>query len=201
MMQEFIQAINDSFKRDMQGVHTAIPGKIVSIDTSTMLATVLPVVKYKKPNGETMDFPQIYGVPIVIPQSSAQTATIAFPIKPDDSCLLIIAEQALDYWMYEQETATDLKFDLTNAICIPGLFPKGSDVLREACSSNAIIIKNKSCHVTVNSGGVTIGGNLTVNGNVTVNGEIKATGNVVGAGVSLSGHRHNTSDGTSSTPI
>lgn len=119
MMQEFVQEIQNTVQRGLRGIHTAMPGRIVSFDAAKGIATVKPAMKFKKPDGKTMDFPQVTGVPVVFPQGAGQGATIAFPVKPGDGCLLVVAEQSLDYWQYGQETSTDLAFDMTNAICIP----------------------------------------------------------------------------------
>ena len=81
MMQEFVQEVTDTVKDTLKGVHTAIPGSIVSFDPGTGLATVLPTMKFKKPDGTTVDFPPGHRVPVVFPQSMGQQATIAYPVK------------------------------------------------------------------------------------------------------------------------
>ncbi len=174
MMQEFVQEIKNIIDKNIRGIHTAIPGKIISFDPSTCLATVLPTMKFKKPDGSTMAYPQITGVPVVLLQTMYQQATVAFPIKAGDGCLIIVSEQSIDYWMYGQETDTDLAFDLTNAICIPGLFVEPNPVVREACAQGAIIIdvkgtriKVKDKLVQVDSEKVVINGNVEINGTVT----------------------------------
>ena len=130
-------------------------------------------MKFKKPDGKTMDFPQVTGVPVVFPQGAGQGATIAFPVKPGDSCLLVVAEQSLDYWQYGQETSTDLAFDMTNAICIPGLFAQGNPVVADACAQNAVIVDVKGTRLTVKGGSVTISApEVTVEGNLTVTGSL-----------------------------
>lgn len=79
---------------------------------------------------------------------------VAFPVKPGDGCYLVISEQSLDYWMYGQETGTNLKFDLTNAVAIPGLFAKANTVVAEACSQDAIIVDVSGTRLTVKSNGL-----------------------------------------------
>ena len=107
MLQEFVQAIDDSIKKGVRGIHTAMPGKILVYDADKGLATVKPTMKFKKPDGDTVDYAQITGVPVVFQQGMGQEATVAFPVKPGDGCLIIIAEQSIDYWLYGQETETD----------------------------------------------------------------------------------------------
>ncbi len=208
MMQEFVQAIYNAIDKKIGEVHTCVPGKIVSFDASTGLATVLPTMQFKRPDGTRMDYPQISGVPVVIPQASGQNAVIAYPVKAGDGCLVLFSEQSIDYWMYGQQTDTDLKFDLTNAICIPGLFPKVNGALSDACKLDAVIIKNGTASISLKNGGITVNGNLTVNGKITaigdvsVSGSVSASGDVTGAGVSLSGHMHTDSQGgQTSAPI
>lgn len=180
MMQEFVQAVHDSVKKGLDGVHTAMPGEIVAYDPATGLATVKPAMKFKKPDGTTIDFPQITGVPVLFQQGAGQGATVAFPIKAGDGCLIVVGEQSLDYWMYGQETSTDLAFDMTNAMCIPGLFVKPNSVVAEACNKNAIIVDVSGTRITVKAGVVTVdAAAITLNGNVKVNGNFTTAGGVV----------------------
>ena len=174
MMQEFVQEMNNYVKRAIQGIHTAMPGTILSFDPATCRATVQPGMKFKKPDGTTMDYPQISGVPVAVSQGSGNNAAVAFPIKAGDGCILIIGEQSLDYWMYGQETDTDLAFDLTNAMCIPGLSAAGSPAMAQACSENCVVmtsggttVKLKDSAVEIDAPDVQIKGNLVVQGSLT----------------------------------
>lgn len=98
MMQEFVDQINKTARSATDDMHTALPGEIKSYDPGKGVATVLPKAKFTKPDGRTMDFPEISGVPVMFPQS--KNVTIAWPVKAGDGCLLVFSEQALDYWMY-----------------------------------------------------------------------------------------------------
>lgn len=176
MLQEFVQEINNAIKKELHSMHTAMPGTIIAFDPARMTASVLPALKYRKPDGTTIGYPQITGVPVVFPQGAGQQCTVAFPVKAGDSCLIVIAEQALDYWMYGQETATDLAFDMTNAMCIPGLFSKPNAAVQAACASNAVVIEAKGTRLTVRDGCVEIDASeMRINGDLTVNGSITET--------------------------
>lgn len=69
MMQEFVDQINKSARSATEDMHTALPGEIKSYDPDKGVATVLPKAKFTKPDGSTMDFPEISGVPVMFPQS------------------------------------------------------------------------------------------------------------------------------------
>lgn len=164
MLQEFVDRVVQIAQEEADGVHTAFPGKIIAFDAAKGLATVQPILKFKKPSGESVEFPQIYGVPVVFPQGFGQKATVAFPVKAGDSCLCIVSEQALDLWMYGQETDTDLHHDLTNAVCIPGLFTKPNAIMQEACRDSAIILEVDGTRVKVSKNEILLDGNVTVTG-------------------------------------
>lgn len=173
MMQEFVQQITETVKRGIRGIHTAMPGRILAFDPNKCVAAVQPAMKFKKPDGSTINFPQITGVPVVFPQGAGRNATVAFPVKAGDGCLIVIAEQSLDYWQYGQETGTDLAFDMTNAICIPGLFAQANEAVRDACSKNAVVIDVHGTRITVEQDRVSIDAKeVTVNGNLTVTGAL-----------------------------
>ena len=177
---QFVEQVKETVNTLLAQVHTCVPGKIVSFDPATCQATVLPSMKIKKPNGEKMDYPQITGVPVVLVQCSGQGAPVAYPIKPGDGCMIFFSEQALDQFLYERDTKTDLHFDLTNAVALVGLFAKANPIMQEACSQNAIIVDVKGTRITVKSGKVQIdAAEVIINGNTTVNGNFTTRGGIV----------------------
>lgn len=167
---EFVEQVKQTVDSMLAQVHTCAPGKIVSFDPDTCQATVLPAMKIKKPNGEMLEYPQITGVPVLFPQSSAQGTTIAYPVKVGDGCLVLFSEQALDQFLYQRDTGTDLRFDLSNAVAIVGIFAKGNSAMKKACANSSVIIQNGGVSLEVSSGGVTITGNVTIKGNLTTSG-------------------------------
>lgn len=154
MLQEFVQEVTNTVQKNLQGVHTAFPGVLTSFDPETGLANVQPTMKFRKPDGSTIDYPQITGVPVVFPQSMGQKATIAYPVKAGDGCLVIVSEQSIDYWMYGQETETDLAFDLSNSICFVGMFVPANTVMQDACNQNAVIVDVDGTRLTIKNDGI-----------------------------------------------
>lgn len=144
MMQEFVQQIENTVREATYDMHTALPGTISEFDPATGMAAVKPEGAAAMKNGKRLKYPSIVKVPVVFPQAGGQDAVIAYPVKPGDGCLVIICENDLKPWMsHGKETESDMKFDLTNAVCIPGLFCEGSEALQKAVDENAVIIKNK----------------------------------------------------------
>lgn len=149
MMQEVVQQVKATIQEFIDGVHTAIPGVIAAFDPAKCEASVNLTGQYNKPDGTKLPYPAAAHVPVVFPQVSNQEITIAFPIKPGDGCLVIIAEQALEAWRAGGESNLDLKHDLTNAIVIPGLFRTPNAVMQEAVSEDAIMLVNQGTKVKI----------------------------------------------------
>jgi hypothetical protein len=199
--QEIENLVNDM----QQNMHTCIPGKIERFDAGKCLAVVTPTGQFKTPAGKTLDYPQVNDVPVVLIQSAGQKTTIAYPIKQGDSCLIFFSEQQLDKFRDDEDAKCDLRFDLTNAIAIVGLFAQANDVIKEACDNSAVIIDNEGSRVTVKKdeqeckvGGsiitlkngeatikasaIKLDGDLTVTGKVTAQQTIDAAGDITSSG-------------------
>lgn len=170
MIQEFVQQIKSLTEEMISRVHTAVPGRIENIDYETGTADVKPLalMMLSEDDEDYIQYPLITDVPIMFPQGAGQNVSITYPVKKGDYCLLVFAEQSLDLWRYGTETESDLTFDLTNAICIPGLFQKAPDDLKEANSDNSLIFRNGDTYLKINEKTVEIIGDLEVSG--TING-------------------------------
>lgn len=167
MLQEFVEKVEEVARSVMEEMHTAIPGKIQSFNATKGLAVVKPYGMYTTGAGKKISYPTITDVPVVIPQCATADIQIAFPIESGSDCLVIVAEQELDAWLGGGESENDMRFDLTSAIAIPGLYNKGSAVLKEACDDKSIILRNGSTKLKVAKTGVQITGNLKVSGTIT----------------------------------
>lgn len=217
MIQKFVQQLKESVQESLDGVHTCIPGEIVSFDADKCTAIVKPTGKFKRPDGQKVAYPQIAQVPVHFQQSSSQESCICFPVKPGDGCLLLFSEQALDAWRSGGEDFPDLKHDLTNAIAIMGVCRQPNELMQEAQNKDAIIIRQKDSRAMLSNDEVLLkrnddqfmqmkGGEITLQnsgtvlkltgsgadliGNLTVSGQITTKGDVIGAGISLQNHTH-----------
>jgi hypothetical protein len=104
-------------------VHTAFPGQINKYDYTKAEADIKPLLSKKYDDGTIAEMPIIPSVPIVWPRTSL--GSISFPLQRGDCCLVICSERSLDKWLSKGGIVINedtRKFDLTDAIAIPGLY-------------------------------------------------------------------------------
>ncbi len=119
--------INNSIWGILNNVHTALPGIITAYDPSKNVATVQPALNKNFKSGE-QPMPILNNVPLMFPGGAS--FNITFPVNVGDYVLLIFIERSIDLWksVGGQVTPKDpRKFDLSDAIAIPGLQPLNSD--------------------------------------------------------------------------
>ena len=190
MLQELTGEIEKTARAVLDDVHTALPGEIISFDTKEGLATVKPIGKFSTADGKVFEYPIITEVPVVFPFCEKSRIGMAFPVDAGDSCLIIVSENELDEWRNGSEAEGFLRFDLTNAVAIPGLLSKGNDIVAKAVKDRAVIIAAPNTEVKVSENGVdvtkgsvtfgisesgiAIGGDLKVEGNISYTGDIKS---------------------------
>ena len=175
---ELVDSIDKSANKAASSLHTAFPGEIVSVNPDAAEADIRPYAKLRLPNGKLIDFPTLYNVPIVFPQSSVLGACISFPIRKGDGCLVVVSEDTLDYWRLNRDAGTTTRHSLTDAICIPGLSRSGSSMLREACEDGMIIISNGDAEIRMTESAISVKGK-TVTVQATQNMTLEAGGNMV----------------------
>jgi len=124
---EIFQQFMDSRLAD---IHTFIPGKILSYDPDKRLAKVQPCIKQGRQTagGKKLmqEIPPIDNVPCVITGSG--DFVLKFPIKSGTGCGILFAENGIGNWINAgcgliSNPDDFTRFSLTDAICIPGLFP------------------------------------------------------------------------------
>lgn len=172
MVQEVVQEVENTVKQIMNEIHTAFPGTISSYSPGSNTATVKPSVSFTTPKGKSMNYPAITNVPVVVPHSTSEGIGIAFPIKAGDTCLIVCAEQSLDGWQSDKEDDTELKFDISNAICIPGLSNASVDLQQEANSKDAVVVGCSGKKIYVSESGIDIIGDVNVKGNIACTGTV-----------------------------
>jgi hypothetical protein len=123
MKENFTDVMKSGMGKAMKSVHTAIPAEVTSFDPDTRKVSARPVVR-DNADGVYTDFPEIYEIPVQYPASSK--AGICFPLERGDTGMLIFCQADIEGWCQRggmQNPGTERKWDLTDAIFVPGVFP------------------------------------------------------------------------------
>ena len=124
--EELFRVVNDYFTQDL---HTCMPGRIETYDPETQKCSVKPTIKRRvvmMDGQETLEeLPVIPDVPVVFQRSTE--FFLSFPLRRGDLVAIHFAERSLDAWLSGAGEDTDpgelRRFDLTDAIAVPGLYP------------------------------------------------------------------------------
>ena len=113
MKQDFLDAVSSLVGRLMEdSIHTSAPSKVGKVENNHT-AKLTPNLKVTTDDGREVPYPEISGTIILMPCGAGGTVGFAFPVKSDDGCLALFNEGG---------SGTDLKWDLSNAALLPGLY-------------------------------------------------------------------------------
>lgn len=110
----------------LDNVHTVLPGQIVNYEGhTTRKAEVKVMLKLRNVHNKIVEISPIKNVPVIFP--CTKNFNILFPLKKNDGCLLLFSESAIgDFLLNANNTAIEAedlnRFDLSDCICIPGLY-------------------------------------------------------------------------------
>lgn len=125
-------ALAAATSKALEGVHTSMPGTVVSYDRTTQTATIRPAIRqtYRDGSGKltTEKLPDIPSVPVLFPTSAA--ASFTFELAAGDPVILLVGEASTDEYRTsgdEDNNPQDVRrFDLSDSVAIPGGRPVGS---------------------------------------------------------------------------
>lgn len=153
------QSIRLATDSGLNVIHTCLPGVILTYDHETQKATVQPslrkVYQTKDAQGNNLvqNMPVLNAVPVIFQRSG--TTSISFPLKPGDRVLVLVSERSLDEWIASTEnqvTPQDpRKFHLSDATCIPGLYPFSDPLPLE--NNQDFVIKHEGSSITIKGDG------------------------------------------------
>lgn len=124
--------IEMAIDKKLLDVHTCIPGKVEKYDATQQKADIKPLVKaplFLDDDGdvevEVESLPVIPDVPIGWPRGGG--FFMSLPIEKGDFVLLVFAERSIDNYLAgsgsEVDPVVDNRFDLSDAVAIPGFAP------------------------------------------------------------------------------
>jgi hypothetical protein len=189
MIQEVVEAIENTVKDVMNSnLHTNMPAEIVALNLEEGTVDLKPVGSYYV-NGMEMEYPVVPSVPLVLNASGAGQMSFVSPIKEGDTVMMACAEQSLSTWRTgTSKEQMDERFELQNAMAIPGLQKEAVEAQIEANEEEAYILTNGDAkclvgadRIEIQCGGAVIsieGGEISVEGNLNVSGDLGVSGNL-----------------------
>lgn len=166
MKQNFVDVLNIWLNSRIDDIHTVLPGEIVSYEGhSTRKAKVKSLIRLKNSKNKIVPILPIDNVPVMFP--STNSTNILFPLNPGDGCLLLFSEAAIGNYLSgsgEQEADDNNKFQLTDCICIPGLWSFNTVPVTTANNNDFYVMyENAKIQIVKGSNDINISspGNLT----------------------------------------
>lgn len=191
---ELVTEIRGIANNAVNKINTAVAGTIMSYDSATNRATVKPIGTVLFEDNRRLPYPDIYNVPVVFPTSRGGTCGITFPLNSGDGCLLVFSQDNMSDFLSGGKSDDVRKYQLNDAICIPGLYTGATDGMANKSSSLCLFYGGST--VTLDGSGFI--GTLADGTNFNFSG-----GDLVVNGISLTKHVHGgvmTGSGDTSKP-
>lgn len=210
-MQDFSQDVYEALDEMIaskinESVHTVAPGKIGGI-IDNFTADVKPDLEVTTDDGEKIPYPNLSGAKVLMPCGAGGTIGFAFPVKNGDGCVSLFSEGG---------TGSDLKFDLSNALLVPGLCESSGEQTKRSGTEDAAIVYAPTATITVKKdcielkksgttvkmtdNSIDITGNIVLNGNVQIAGNVTISGTLTLGGIVMNTHTHHGIHGQTGGP-
>jgi hypothetical protein len=164
---EWAQSRIEFFRDMMLEVHTCLPAKIKSYDSSTQKAEIEPLLKTKYKNEDkAVDLPVINNVPVQWQSANNGSAFIHLPLKAGDLGIILFSERSLDTWLSGEGASVSpddpRHHHISDAIFIPGVRPFKTAL--PVVSSTSLFVKNGDAEVELTGDGNIniVGGNIKI---------------------------------------
>lgn len=115
-------------------IYTAMPAKVISVENleDEQTIDIQPNIVDVFRDHRNVELPPVLDVPVVFP--SAGGGILSFPIKVGDTVLAVFSQKSIDEWVnsnddFKYYTPADMRsYDLNDAIAIPGLYTKKTNL-------------------------------------------------------------------------
>lgn len=135
------EAVRRAVRAELEEVHTVLPARVETYDRTRARVSVKPLLRRTYADGQKVSLPVVTDVPVIFPR--AGEASLTFPLNRGDTGLLLCAERSLEEWLSvggEATPADPRRFELTDAIFLPGLYP--FNAASPAEEADALVLKN-----------------------------------------------------------
>lgn len=146
------EAIEAVVEQRLENIHTCLPARIEKYDYSVGKADVKPLIKKKFRDGDVVSLPVIPSVPVSWPRT--KTAVLHFPLVKGDTGIVVFSERSLEIWLSKGGDVLPgdpRKFDLTDAVFIPGIVPFNVDNLAD--NNDDVILQYKNTGIRIKKNG------------------------------------------------
>ena len=132
-------------------IHVSMPATIVAYNPALQTCTVKPCISGRYADAELeilvpFPLPTISNVPVRFPSGTG--FAITWPLIPGDTVHLIIADRSMDEWKSTgapENIPQDIRrFDLTDAIAVPGLRPLTNPIPATGWSATGMVLEGAS---------------------------------------------------------
>lgn len=129
-------------------ISTAIPATVLAYDPVLQRVTAKPTVSRFRVDSETeilvpVPMPAVANVPVAFPSSSG--FAITWPLAVGDTVFLVLADRSIDEWRStgnpENIPQDPRRFELTDAVAIPGLRPFTRPIPPTGVSPTAMVLE------------------------------------------------------------
>jgi len=121
----------------LNGIHTALPGRVESYDPAAQRADVQPLIRRRVPKAGTdrrewvyEELPLIPSVRVIHPRGGG--AFVHIPIATGDTVLLVFCETGIGHWEAGDGSISDAgderRHHLAHAVAIPGFYPAAKNI-------------------------------------------------------------------------
>lgn len=151
------EVINTLVDKKLYDIHTCLPGHVEKYDYSTGKADIKPLIKKKFKDGDILSLPVIPNVPVQYPSTSE--AILHLPLNKGDTGIIVFSERSLEIWLStggDVESGDPRKFDLTDAIFIPGIHPFSVNSIADNNNDVQLIYRGTGLRIKKN-GNIEIG--------------------------------------------
>lgn len=124
-MASFTEAVSSHIESYSSMLNTMIPAKVLSYDPVQQKCIAQPLINVLLKDGRVIVFDPLEDIPVIFPSTSR--SVVSFPMKVDDTVMLLFSQRSIDKWLSTNDTRTvnpeDFrKHDLSDAVAVPGLF-------------------------------------------------------------------------------
>lgn len=168
-----VEAIQDMIDATVETIHTCLPGYVQRYDYQTCKAEVLLSTRPLWRDSDMNEFDQknnfqtiLSGVPVIWPRT--QAFMLHAPLNKNDPVLVLFCERSIDDWVANAKLGKVIqpklrrKYSLSDAVCIPGLFPFSSAPLADSNDevqiwyNNSVIRMQSDGTVDINNGNLVV---------------------------------------------